>query len=101
MDCLINTKTDVFARNKIRSRIPFSQLSRIDARPDLQPFFMIVIYIIAITFLGPFLEDIFGSSRKLVLAFLQDYFVEGKVLSNAKGVISPQRNKRKGLQKRQ
>lgn len=56
MDCLIILKTDVFARNTIRSfSYPFfSQLSRIDVRSDLQPFFIILIYIIAITLLRPF-----------------------------------------------
>lgn len=84
MDCLINTKTDVFARNKIRFCIPFSQLSRIDARLDLQPFFMIVIYIIAITFLGPFSRGYFWVIKKTGFGFSSRLFRRRKSVVECK-----------------
>lgn len=84
MDCLIIPQTDVLARNTIRSPFPcclvvfFSQLSRIDVRSDLSfhynPFFIILIYIIAITLPVLFRRTFsWGHQRKLV--FLKHYFV--------------------------
>lgn len=57
--------------------LSFSQLSRIDVRLDFllaeQPFFIILIYIIAITLQAFFLEDIFWVIKKT--GFLKDYLL--------------------------